>query len=483
MRSMTTLAHTTSASASSTQSDSAEGAVAAAGDMCRLVVIGPKSRVELAVPSHIPVAELLPTIVGHLDPALATRGLAHGGWVLQRLGHAPLDENRSTSGAGLLDGDVLYLRPRGDEMSLAQYDDLVDGVQSSLSARGDEWTPERTRTAILVVLALSCLATTAAASTMGSFAPIVALVLAVVCAGAGALVGRLWDAAAGEVLLLGSVVMAMVGGAILPGALFPGADSGVFVQVVTSAVAAGVIAAAGAYARGGLRPVLLAIIGAAIVVVPTLAVPLFLNLSPEAGAAILMLVLVAVARVIPPVSVWIAGLEIDSVPTSAEEFQTDLDTISTTDIADKSERVHVVVAALWAAWAVLLCAASSVLAASEGWTSIALAVVGCVATLLQARELRATAHRAVLLLAAVLPLILLMLAFSLRLAIPWQLAIVAVLVVAVAYAVVAVRVLPGRRLAPTWGRVGDNLHWVCAIAIPALVLAVTGVYAWIADLF
>ncbi len=479
---MTSLAHSTSPASGAT-SDSGEGAVAAAGDMCRLVVIGPRSSVELAVPSHIPVVELLPTIVGHLDPALATRGLSHGGWVLQRLGHAPLDENRSTSGAGLLDGDVLYLRPRGDEMTLAQYDDLVDGVQSSLKARLDEWTPQRTRTAILVVLALACFAATALAATMGPLASVVALSLAVICASAGALVGRFWDDVAGEILLLGSVLMAAVGGATLPILLFPGTDSGPFVHAMTSAVAVGVVAAAGAYARGGLRPVLLAIIGSAIVIVPTLALPLFLQLSPDAGAAIVMLVLLGVARYIPTVSVWIAGLEIDSVPTSAEEFQTDLDTISTTDIAEKAERVHAVVASLWVAWSVMFCAAGSVLAAHEGWAQISLAVAGSVATLLQARELRATVHRTALMVAAVLPIVLLLLMFSLRLAIPWQLAIVAVVVIAAAYAVVAVRMLPGRRLAPTWGRMGDIFHWSCAIAVPALVLAVTGVYAWIADLF
>lgn len=480
---MTTLAHAASQAAPGSRSSSAESAVAAAGDMCRLVVIGPKSRVELAVPSHIPVAELLPTIVGHLDPALATRGLAHGGWVLQRLGQDPLDENRSTSSAGLLDGDVLYLRPRGDEMGQAQYDDLVDGVQSSLRARGDEWTPQRTRTTILVFLALACLALTVVVATTGLFVPIVGLALAVVCTGTGALVGRFWDAAAGEVLILGSIAMAAVGGAALPVVLFPNSGIGPLVQVVSAVVFAGVMAAAGAYARGGLLPTLFAIIGAAAVVVLALAVPIFMGLTVQVGAAILLLVLVAVARLIPTLSVGIAGLEIDPVPSSAEEFQTDLELISTDEIAVKADTVHAVAAAFWVAWAVVLSAANCVLAMSEDWAALTLAIVGSVSTLLQSRELRATVHRSALLVAAVLPLMLLMVVYPLRQGIAWQLALIAVLVIIAAYAVAAVRVLPGRRLAPTWGRLGDNLHWLCAIAVPALVLAVAGVYAWIADLF
>ena len=114
---------------------------------------------------------------------------------------------------------------------------------------------------------------------------------------------------------------------------------------------------------------------------------------------------------------------------------------------------------------------------------MALAFAGCVATLLQSRELRATAHRTALLLAATIPLMVLAFAHSMRLPTPWQLGPLAAVAIVAAYAVIAVRLLPGRRLAPTWGRLGDIFHWMCAIAIPALVLAVAGAYSWLADLF
>lgn len=451
--------------------------------MCRLVVVGPDSRVELAVPSHIPVAELLPTIVGHLDPALATRGLQHGGWVLQRLGHPPLDENRSTSASGLLDGDVLYLRPRSDELAQAQYDDLVDGVQSALGARGDEWAGGHTRTAILVGLVIACIGMSVVIALMGSLAPVVAGALAAGGAGAGALVGRFWDALVGDILLLNAVTVAGVAGATLPEALFPGSGSEVAAQVLTAAVAVGVVAAGGAYARGGYRPALLAIIGAALIVVLASTAQLLLGLSPQAGAAITVILLMVVARVVPRLGVWIAGLEIDPVPTSSDEFQADLDTIAATDITDRSERLHSIVTAMWFAWSALLCAAVSLLAVADGWASPALAVAGSTATLLQARELRATQHRAALLAASVLPLVLLAPVYTLRLELPWRLVILLAIVAVTAYTVVAVRLLPGRRLAPTWGRAGDVLHWLCAIAVPGLALAVTGVYDLIADLF
>jgi hypothetical protein len=82
------------------------------GEVCRLTVYSPASRVELAVPVHVPVADLLPTILGHLGPELATTGMEHGGWVLQRLGEPPLQEDLGAAALGLYDGDILSTSDR-----------------------------------------------------------------------------------------------------------------------------------------------------------------------------------------------------------------------------------------------------------------------------------------------------------------------------------------------------------------------------------
>ncbi|WP_181408279.1 type VII secretion integral membrane protein EccD [Schumannella sp. 10F1B-5-1] len=457
-------------------------AAAGAGDMCRLSVVGPTSRVELAVPSHIPIVELLPTIVGHLDPVLATRGLDHGGWVLQRLGHPPLDEDRGTAAAGLLDGDVLYLRPRNGALAQAQYDDLVDGVQSVLDARDDSWSAVWTRRAALTAGTLACLVAVAVAGTAGPAAPIVAGSLALLLLAAGALVSRLWDAAIGSLLIGTGVVGAAVAGATTPAALFSGAGSTPLAAAAVGAAATGVAAGAAAYARGGIRPNLLATAGAAIVVVLGLVVPLLLRLPLVAGAAIVVLLALAVARAIPVLAAWIGGLSVDPVPLSPKEFQAGLDAVPADEVERKATVAHQTATALWAAWAVVLCAAISVLALDSGWASMALVGAASVGALLQARELHATLQRGAVLVAATLPIVVLALALASRLDTLWQILIAAVLVVAAANACVAALLLPRGRLAPTWGRAGDVLHWCCAIAIPALVLAVVGLYEWIADL-
>jgi type VII secretion integral membrane protein EccD len=129
--------------------------VVGSGEVCRLTVYGPKSRVELAVPAHVPLADLLPTFLGHLGQELATTGLDHGGWVLQRLGEPPLEEDLGTAALGLYDGDILHLRPRDEQLPPVDFDDLVDGVADGIAKRKDAWRPEFTRRLSLAAGALT----------------------------------------------------------------------------------------------------------------------------------------------------------------------------------------------------------------------------------------------------------------------------------------------------------------------------------------
>ena len=69
--------------------------------------------------------------------------------MLQRLGEPALDEDLGTAALGLYDGDVLHLRPRGDQLPPVDFDDLVDGVATGTAERPDRWRPEMTRRFVL----------------------------------------------------------------------------------------------------------------------------------------------------------------------------------------------------------------------------------------------------------------------------------------------------------------------------------------------
>ncbi|MGF7235067.1 MAG: type VII secretion integral membrane protein EccD, partial [Frankia sp.] len=104
------------------------------------------------MPTHVPLTDLMPAMLRSLGPDLADRGLEHSGWVAQRLGSAPLDEDLSVTEHGLLDGDTVHVRPRSDQIPPLDFDDLIDGVSIGISARSGLWRPRTTRTVSVLVL-------------------------------------------------------------------------------------------------------------------------------------------------------------------------------------------------------------------------------------------------------------------------------------------------------------------------------------------
>ncbi|MGB8940405.1 MAG: type VII secretion integral membrane protein EccD, partial [Streptomyces sp.] len=130
----------------------------AVAELCRLTVRAPSVSVDLAVPADVPVADLLPTLLRYVGEEAEEAGLDHAGWVLQRLGDAPLDEEATLARAGLSDGAVLYLRPHTEALPEARLDDLVDGMADTASRRLHTWNSGAARgllvgTAVATVLA------------------------------------------------------------------------------------------------------------------------------------------------------------------------------------------------------------------------------------------------------------------------------------------------------------------------------------------
>lgn len=447
--------------------------------MCRLTICGPTSRVELAVPAHVPIADLMPTLLGHLDPALATSGLAHGGWVLQRLGEEPLDEDHGTAAAGLYDGDVLYLRPRDDQLPLADFDDLVDGVHTGLSKRADTWRPALTRRACVGIAGLAgllaVLVTTfsAVGTTTAVGAGAVGLVL---IGGASALARLVGDR--GSAMTLGGVGivglgiagLAMPAGAAGPASWFTG--PGVLAAVV--AVAAAAVIARAALGVGG--PAFLAVACGAVLTAIGGLLGMLTGLGGPATAAVIITVVLALTRAVPQIASWLAGLVAEPVPTTAEEFQEGLDPLPSKDVLDRATLADRHLTAFLVVLGVVSTVALAVLAEETRWDMVTLTSVVAVLLLLHARELRGTWHRLSALVPAAVALISLLVRWTAGLEQLWQLCVLFGLLGLAGAAVAGSHVLPGRRLVPRWGRWGDILQWICALAVLSLVLSVTGFY-------
>src|SRR5690349_24953239 len=86
------------------------GAVMSVG-LARVTISAPSRRVDVALPEHVPLAELLPEVLRHAGEGLADDGEKHGGWVLRRTDGVALATSQGLYPQGVRDGEVLHLVP------------------------------------------------------------------------------------------------------------------------------------------------------------------------------------------------------------------------------------------------------------------------------------------------------------------------------------------------------------------------------------
>lgn len=110
----------------------------------RITMFAPTGRADLAVPTAVPLALLLPLLFDQLRLKGNAKSEA---WEIARAGGQPLDREASLDDADVVDGDMLFMqRSATDEPVL--YDDLAEVIgEHSISA---EWTAKYTRAAAIV---------------------------------------------------------------------------------------------------------------------------------------------------------------------------------------------------------------------------------------------------------------------------------------------------------------------------------------------
>jgi type VII secretion integral membrane protein EccD len=453
------------------------------GEVCRLVLVGPASKVEVAVPAHVPLADLMPTLLGHLGSELPDRGHAHGGWVLQRLGEPPLAEDLGTAALGLYDGDVLYLRGRSAQLPPVDFDDLVDGVATGVAARADRWRAETTRRLVLALVGIALAGGAAAipATGTGSLAAAAGGLLAAVLLIAATAASRAWaDAAAGALLAAGAVGFAAAAGLVLPAAdravrWGPALLTGPGVLAAGAAAAAAALlarAALGCPARGFLSAAGAGALVAAGGMLSTVA-----GIDRTGAAAVVLATALLLAAVVPILGARLAGLRIRPLPTSATEFQQDIDPEPSRTVLAGTESAIGYLVAMYAGLAVVEAGCLALLASAPAWSAQALTAVASFLLLLNGRDLIGTWQRLSVLGSGMSGVVAVLAARTAAQTPPHRLGTVAVLVVLACVLVVVARVLPGRRLLPYWGRLADIGQSAAALAVVPLVLAVLRLYA------
>ncbi|GAA3078996.1 type VII secretion integral membrane protein EccD [Streptomyces roseofulvus] len=178
---------------------------------CRITVVAPDGRVDVALPEDVALADLYPEVL-RLSGQTPAPGAPVGYHLVRRDGTV-LDGSRSLSAQRILDGELLSLRPFAESLPPAVFDDVSDAVASAVSKDRTLWSDALMRGAglfggaTLLVLLAFVLWTAEPRHDMHGLAGILAGVTAVLLLALAAVRARVYDDR-GSAVALGTGAMA-----------------------------------------------------------------------------------------------------------------------------------------------------------------------------------------------------------------------------------------------------------------------------------
>jgi type VII secretion integral membrane protein EccD len=443
---------------------------------CRVTVVTPYARVDVALPVRATLAELLPQLI-RLAGAEGQASSENPGWVLSRLGGSPFPDGLTVTSAAIRDGDVLYLNPRERQVAPLVFDDVIDAIASAAESRAGAWGPK-----VAYRIAVAATAVVLAGTTLlllhsmagTTLAPIACGGLGVVLLLAAGALGRAYGdpeaaaacAAAGvpAVLLAGMTALPPHEFAFGAGQLAVGlaalAVYGVLVVVVVAHRVAWFACLTVASAFGA--------VGAAVV--------LLAGSGPAGVAAVLSVLATAFGAVAPMISLRLARLPLPTVPSDMDSFRADEKPTHDESVLSQTSTAEHMLTALLGAFGIVVVGSAVVLTlGSSIWQGSLVGVLG-VAWLLRSRSYAGAAQRIVLVgtgLATVAILGGWLAHNGDRLS---QFVACAVLAVAAVVSLLyANRVARGRR-SPHWSRLLDVTEFIALMALIPIVGVVIGVY-------
>lgn len=458
----------------------------ATGDLSRVTIVAPKTRMDLALPSDVPLADLLPTLLRYAGEDLADEGVRHGGWSLARLGGQPLDGGHTASQLGIRDGEVLYFNPRNATAPEVVFDDVVDAVATATNRRAGSWQVATTRRFSVLFAALALVGGAAVALLAGP--PQLPGALAALAVALGLLVTATilsraaGDSGTGSVLAVVSLLYAAIGGLLLlAGDRSLGELS--TPHVLLAATALLVFGAGSAIGVGDRAPLFFGgtTIGAALGFGAILS--LVFGLSPAASAAVLATVAFATLPAMPMTAYRLARLPIPSIPTGPDDLKTDSETFDSRQVLTLSERADQFLTSLLWTIALVLLGAEVTLALDGGLAPVLLCTVLALLSMLRARPFIGRAQRTPVLIAGSLGLGLAAAAAFASAPVPIRLgAILGGLLVTAVVSIVYGSSVAGRPISPVWGRTLDIVEILLIVAVVPLAAWVCGLYGWIANI-
>jgi type VII secretion integral membrane protein EccD len=440
-------------------------------DICRITVTGPRRRMDVAVPSGVTFAEVIPVAVracGLTDEQLTG---PPGGWVMQRLAEAPFEAGQTLAAAGIHDGDIVHLRPRILALPAAVCDDIADELAAVHQGPG-RWTVTDARrlalggcAAALLTGALVLMRSTIEHPAVAGMTLAVTAAFAVVLLGGACAISQgARDATTGALLAWAALPYAFAVGAWAMAGAHHGAPGPLVVAAGLTTVGA------------------VALIGSLVIPEPMLGGPALAAWAGTAGAALVELfprvgvaggaaLAAAGMLALSPLAAWaairLARFPLPPVPVSAADLP-DTEPVPS-GVRSRALLADRLLAGLAAGIGLTVGGAAVIVSFQHGWPARATLAVLAVALLLRSRVFASRAARLWLAVPGFLSGAL----AAVGLGTPATLAVAAV--TAAALAVIGVR-LPGWRPSPWWGRLADIGDVVAIASLLPLALAVAGVF-------
>ncbi|MEU5157555.1 type VII secretion integral membrane protein EccD [Glycomyces sp. NPDC021274] len=453
--------------------------------LSRVTIVSPRTRIDLALPSDVPLSDLLPTILHQAGEYYIDEAGDNGGWILTRLGEEAIDTGHSCSQLGINDGEMLYLNPADAAKPEVVFDDIIDAIATATDQRGNRWDYLATKrfsvgvgTAALALGAIAILLTGHLASA------IVGLSVAAILVGASALLSRaVGDSRAATYFGITAVLYGGVGGLLIADTENTGlfdlegphvliAASAILLFSVLSMVAVGDMASAPVF--------IVTILGAVVLGISTalmMAIPQGSAATAAGIAAPLALVILPFA---PGLALSMAMVPTPQLPTTTEELKEgDAEAIDGKRILKLSEHAGNYLEALYSFAAVVGLISSIALAFSGEVPGLILSTILSLVLLSRSRSVEDRAARIVMLtggmggLAATLAAIFVASEDNILVRLT---VILGALTLLTLIAMVYGLAVAGKKIAPTWGRALDIIEALLIVSILPLV-------GWVCDLY
>ena len=461
---------------------------------CRVTVVAPDVRVDVALPEDVPLAELLPDVLRMADQ-WQNEG-AHSGFSMARLDGGELDTGLSLAAQGVRNGDLLYLRAATETLPPPVYDDVVDAIVRSVADDHRMWSAVHFRRLGMIggglVLAVGAWVLWSSSDPHGMPAA-VAGILAVLLTIAGGISSRSYKDHLGGAVLGGCAVpyALLAGIGILPVTQSAGLGRSHFIvgcaAVLIVAVIGGVIQEEHdeVYVAAGIAATFGAVAAAVGLATHAGPVKLAAGAGTVAIAAIGFLPGLSMRLVRFPMPVLVDGAPQVGAGGQAQRAQLPAgndDPVDTEAVTRRTRRSSELLTGLVAACSLVAVIASLVLAFSAphggngAWELSMAAILGLV-LISRARLLRRTPQVTALIGGGVLAEALVLVGATRHVSATAQQTWYFAVVLAVALLLLLVGfALPGRTLSPRWARTVDLLDGLLLASVIPVLLGVLAVY-------